>query len=107
MLESYKITSNSTDAKVGNEEDKDKTFGDMLSGDMNANGYDKEDFNHKAILHLFNALTDREKKIICMLYGIGCSEYSIDDVSVKFRLTEERVRQINIECAKKMRNFGL
>ena len=107
VLEGYKITSNSTDAKVGNDEDKDKTFGDVLSGDMNANGYDREDFNHKAILHLFNALTDREKKIICMLYGIGCREYSMYEVSVKFRLTEERVRQINIECAKKMRNFGL
>ena len=38
VLEGYKITSNSTDAKVGNDEDKDKTFGDMLSVDLNANG---------------------------------------------------------------------
>lgn len=107
ILEGYKITSNSTDAKVGNDEDKDKTFGDMLSGDMNANGYDREDYTHKAILHLFNALSPREQKIICMLYGIGCREYSMYEVSVKFKLTEERVRQISIECVNKMREFGM
>lgn len=107
ILEGYKITSNSTDANIGNDEDKDKTFGEMLSGDMNANGYDREEYNHKAILHLFNALSEREKKIICMLYGIGCREYSMYEVSVKFKLTEERVRQISVECTNKMREFGM
>ena len=73
ICEGDSLSSSSLDASVGSDDDDNKTFGDMLSGDMNANGYDTEDYNEKAIKHVFSLLTDNEKYIISSLYGIGCT----------------------------------
>ena len=103
ICEGENLSANSLDASVGGDDDDHKTFGDMLSGDMNANGYDTEDYNEKAIKHVFSLLTDKEKYIISSLYGIGCTRRSNYEVAKKLRLTEERVRQLSFSIIEKIK----
>lgn len=103
ICEGDSLSSSSLDASVGGDDDDHKTFGDMLSGDMNANGYDTEDYNEKAIKHIFSLLTDKEKYIISSLYGIGCTRRSNYEIAKKLHLTEERVRQLSFSLIEKIR----
>ena len=49
----------------------------------------------KEISISLQTLTQRQKEVICYIYGIGIDEpLSIEDISRKFNLTRERVRQI-------------
>lgn len=49
-------------------------------------------------------LSDRERNIICLRYGIGTDrEYSLEEISHRFSLSRERVRQIEAEAMKKLR----
>lgn len=96
------LSSSSLDASVSDDDDH-KTFGDMLSGDMNANGYDTTDYNEKAIKHIFSLLTDRERYIISKLYGIGCRQCTKLEIAIKLRISEERVRQLSISIIEKIR----
>ena len=103
ICEGDSLSSSSLDASVGGEDDGNTTFGDMLSGDMNANGYDTEDYNEKAIKHIFSLLTDREKYIISKLYGIGCRQCSKLEIAINLRISEERVRQLSLSIIEKIR----
>ncbi len=103
ICEGENLSSNSLDASVGSDDDDHKTFGDMLSGDMNANGYDTTDYNEKAVKHIFSLLTDKEKYIISSLYGIGCAKRSNYEIAKKLHLTEERVRQLSFSLIEKIR----
>ncbi len=49
-------------------------------------------------------LNDRERMIIEMRYGLRDGHFhTLDDVSVKFRLTRERIRQIEVKALRKLR----
>lgn len=102
ICEGDSLSSSSLDASVSDDDDN-KTFGDMLSGDMNANGYDTTDYNEKAIKHIFSLLTDREKYIISKLYGIGCRQCTKLEIAIKLRISEERVRQLSLSIIDKIR----
>lgn len=102
ICEGDSLSSSSLDASVSDDDDH-KTFADMLSGDMNANGYDTEDYNEKAIKHIFSLLTDREKYIISKLYGIGCRQCTKLEIAIKLRISEERVRQLSLSIIEKIR----
>ena len=103
ICEGDSLSSSSLDANVGGDDDDHKTFGDMLSGDMNANGYDTTDYNEKAIKHIFSLLTDREKYIISKLYGIGCRQCTKLEIAIKLRISEERVRQLSLSIIEKIK----
>lgn len=102
ICEGDSLSSSSLDASVSDDDDH-KTFADMLSGDMNANGYDTEDYNEKAIKHIFSLLTDREKYIISKLYGIGCRQCTKLEIAIKLRISEERVRQLSLSIIEKIK----
>ncbi|MET0638370.1 MAG: RNA polymerase sigma factor RpoD/SigA [Chitinophagaceae bacterium] len=52
-------------------------------------------------------LTTRQRETICYYFGIGIDNpLSIDDISRKFELTPERVRQIKEKALTKLRNTG-
>lgn len=57
--------------------------------------------------HIERAMTvlnPRERTIIEMRYGLCDGHYhSLDDVSVKFQLTRERIRQIEVKALRKLR----
>jgi RNA polymerase primary sigma factor len=49
-------------------------------------------------------LTDRERDIIKMSFGIGTQEFTLDEIADKFNLTRERVRQIREKVIRKLKS---
>jgi len=50
------------------------------------------------------ALTDRQKAVLCYFFGIGVDQaLSLDDIGEKFHLTRERVRQIKDKAINKLK----
>ena len=53
---------------------------------------------------VLSTLSPREEKVIRMRFGIGeGSEYTLEEVGKNFGLTRERIRQIEKEALKKLR----
>lgn len=50
-----------------------------------------------------NQLTEREKEIITMFFGIGCKEMDLNEIAIKMNLSRERTRQIKENAIKKLR----
>ena len=50
-----------------------------------------------------STLTDREKDILQMFFGIGCQEMTLEEIGDKFGLTRERVRQIKEKAIRRLR----
>ncbi len=51
-----------------------------------------------------STLSDRERDIIKMFFGIGYSEMTLEEIGEKFGLTRERVRQIKEKAIRRLRN---
>jgi RNA polymerase sigma factor (sigma-70 family) len=97
---------------VDTEEDNDYTYGDV--GDFHKasasyNDYEIQehnDFNTEFISKLLVILTPREQEIIKLRFGLSdkiSGEYQYEDIAERFHLTKERVRQIEKESLKKMK----
>ncbi|MGL5033085.1 MAG: RNA polymerase sigma factor, RpoD/SigA family [Microcystaceae cyanobacterium] len=53
---------------------------------------------------LSEVLTEREKEVICLRYGlIGGHSYTLDEVGILFEMSRERVRQIQSKAMRKLR----
>ena len=50
-----------------------------------------------------NLLQEREREILKMAFGIGCQEMTLEEISAKFELTRERVRQIKEKAIMKLK----
>jgi RNA polymerase primary sigma factor len=50
-----------------------------------------------------STLTDREKEIIQMFFGINHQEMTLEEIGDKFNLTRERVRQIKEKAIRRLR----
>ena len=50
-----------------------------------------------------STLSDREKEILQMLFGIGCQEMTLEEIGEQFGLTRERVRQIKEKAIRRLR----
>ena len=50
-----------------------------------------------------STLTEREKEIIQMFFGIGTQEMTLEEIGDKFGLTRERVRQIKEKAIRRLR----
>ena len=57
----------------------------------------------KEIDRALSTLTDREKDIIRMFFGIGCREMTLEEIGDKFGLTRARVRQIKEKAIRRLR----
>ena len=51
-----------------------------------------------------STLTEREREIIKLSFGIGCEAISLEEIGERYGLTRERVRQIREKALKKLRN---
>ena len=55
--------------------------------------------------HVLDTLTYREKEIIKLRYGIGDGDtYTLEEVGRKFKVTRERVRQIEVKALRKLQH---
>ena len=65
-------------------------------------------FAHEAAAAVTTAIADqlnpREAKIICMRFGIGCDEMTLDEVGQTFGVTRERIRQIEVAALRKLKH---
>ena len=50
-----------------------------------------------------STLSDREKEIIQMFFGIGMQEMTLEEIGDKFGLTRERVRQIKEKAIRRLK----
>ena len=57
----------------------------------------------KEIDRALSTLSDREKEIIKMFFGIGTQEMTLEEIGDKFGLTRERVRQIKEKAIRRLR----
>ena len=51
-----------------------------------------------------STLSEREKEILQMLFGIGCQEMTLEEIGDHFGLTRERVRQVKEKALRRLRN---
>ncbi len=58
----------------------------------------------KEIERAFSTLTERERTILKLSFGIGIPEMSLEEIGEKFGLTRERVRQIREKAIRRLRN---
>ena len=96
----------SFDAPIGNEDGEEKTLLDFTPSDLSADNFSKKEHDIAKINYLMNGLKDIEKEIVCGLFGFGCREYTRYELSIKFNLTEERIRQIKFEALTKMKQMA-
>jgi RNA polymerase sigma factor (sigma-70 family) len=59
--------------------------------------------NKLAIQKLFKHLDDRERRIICLRFGIGCDKHTLKQVGVIEQVSRERIRQIETVAMTRMR----
>ena len=104
----------SLDTPLSNDgDDKEKTYGDTFASDSKANQYDDDNetlYKVKCLLDKLEQINGdkkgaKYKEIMCMLFGIGCREYSLWEIAYTFNCTEERIRQIKKDCLKAMKDF--
>lgn len=100
------INSVSVDAPIVGDEEGEKTLLDFMESDFRTDANDNVDAMRVKINSLMRDLKPIEKEVVCGLFGFGCREYTQLELSIKFGLTEERIRQIKFEALKKMQKLG-
>ncbi|MBQ3831889.1 MAG: sigma-70 family RNA polymerase sigma factor, partial [Bacteroidales bacterium] len=58
----------------------------------------------KEIERVLAALTEREREIVKMFFGIGGPERTLEEISDQFGLTRERVRQIKEKAIRRLKH---
>jgi RNA polymerase primary sigma factor len=104
-LKSVSVRPASLDAPVGEDNDS-ATFGEIV-GDENAlspyEGLHEKNLNSD-LSAMVNSLDEREAEIIKLRFGLeGREELTLEEVGKKFRVTRERIRQLEYLALNKMR----
>jgi RNA polymerase primary sigma factor len=95
----------SLDRPVG--ENEDSYFGDFLEDESQAAPAESaaQDMLKQRIEQVLKSLTYREREIIKLRYGIGDGyTYTLEEVGKIFKVTRERVRQVEAKAIKKLQH---
>ncbi|MEA3239321.1 MAG: sigma-70 family RNA polymerase sigma factor [Candidatus Bipolaricaulota bacterium] len=100
----------SLDMPIGYDDDG-SVLGDFIE-DSSVDSPERETFDHLLVQELEEALnerlTDREKRILELRYGLNDYQpRTLDEVGVEFGISRERVRQIQKEALAKLQDSGL
>lgn len=108
----YELKTNSINSSYTN--DDDKTFEEspeFVYKTHSRNDYEQQsenEFYETVAKGMITKLSDRERKIIELAFGINCEkEYSNYEIGQIMGITSERARQIKHEAIAKMRNLEL
>jgi RNA polymerase primary sigma factor len=96
QLRNAAIRPASLDAAVGNEEDGG-TLGDLVPDESAKTAYDviENENMRESIQELLPLLEERERKILTMRFGLdGQKEMTLEEIGQKFKVTRERIRQL-------------
>ena len=105
QLRTAAIRPASLDATVGQEDDG-ASLGDMIGDEAAHTPSDLlSDKNmRKAVMDLLHVLDERELKIITMRFGLdGKKEMTLEEVGRKFKVTRERIRQLQNIALRKIK----
>jgi RNA polymerase primary sigma factor len=106
-LKSVSIRPTSLDAPIGEDGDS-ATFGDIV-GDENATSPYENVREHNLssdLNRMINSLDKREADILRMRFGLdGHDEQTLEEVGKKFKVTRERVRQLQYLALRKIRKL--
>lgn len=95
----------SLDVVVG--EDEDTTVGSFIEDESASYGFSSvEDEERNTVLQtVLDTLSEREKGVIVRRFGIGLSRaMTLEEVAKEFHLSRERIRQIEEDALRKLRN---
>jgi RNA polymerase primary sigma factor len=105
QLRTASIRPASLDAAVGQDDDS-ASLGDMIGDDLSHTPYELlSDKNLRtSIMDLLHVLDERELRIITMRFGLdGRKEMTLEEVGRKFRVTRERIRQLQNIALRKLK----
>ncbi len=89
--------------------DEDSTLGNFIENKKSPSPYEatrKKDVSEK-IKKFLSTLSPREEKIIRMRFGLGEYEgYTLEEIGYIFKVSRERIRQIEKKALAKMRQFA-
>lgn len=54
------------------------------------------------LLDIMAVLSDRERQIVSLAFGLGCQEMTMEEIGERFNLTRERVRQVRERAIRKL-----
>lgn len=95
----------STDAPI--DDDGEANFLDVFVQEETTQTDDNvvEESENNAIRQSLDQLTERERMILCLYFGIGAPrEYSLEEIAIRLELSRERVRNLRDHALKKMRS---
>lgn len=97
-----KLGIHSIDEPVGN--DKEKKVIDEIADNYNiAEEYEKKELKEKLQEIIENVLTEKEMDILIKRYGLNGNEpKTLNEISIEYNLSRERIRQIEVECLTKL-----
>jgi RNA polymerase primary sigma factor len=104
-LKSVSVRPASLDAPVG-EDDSSATFGEIVGDDNAVSPYEQlnADTQNSDLHDMINSLDSREAEIIKLRFGLeGRDELTLEEVGKKFKVTRERIRQLEYLAINKMR----
>lgn len=98
----------SLEAPIGNGEDA--SIKDFIENENELSPVDSvlgNDLKKRVREMLDICLTQREKKVLKMRYGIDVSsDHTLEDVGKDFGVTRERIRQIEVKALRKLKNYA-
>ncbi|MBR1685994.1 MAG: RNA polymerase sigma factor RpoD [Clostridia bacterium] len=95
----------SLETPIGEEEDSHR--GDFIPDESAPAPADAAFYalQREQLMEVLDKLTDREKKVICLRYGLdGGKSYTLEEVGEIFKVTRERIRQIEAKALRKLRS---
>jgi RNA polymerase primary sigma factor len=85
----------------------DTSFGDFIEDKSAENPYDMTAYSllREKIVDVLDTLTDRERRVLALRFGLvdGYSR-TLEEVGKQFKVTRERIRQIEAKALRKMRH---
>jgi RNA polymerase primary sigma factor len=95
----------SLETPVGDEDNG--TLGSYIEDTESENAYDqiaRADIN-KVVADTLANLSSREERVLRMRFGIGTmNEFTLEEIGKKFKVTRERIRQIESKALKRLQN---
>ena len=107
VREILKIAQKTTSLETPIGDDEDSLLGDFIPDERQATPYEatSRQLMHENLEEALGSLTERESKVLRMRFGLdGSKPLTLEEVGKIFRVTRERVRQIEAKAIRKLRH---
>ena len=101
------VSNNIISLEEPNGEDGDSSFGDFIEDKKALNPFDvaKKEMLKEITSKILSSLPIKEERVVRMRFGIGTNiDYTLEEVGKIFKVTRERIRQIEAKALLKLRH---